>query len=171
MGPSSLKAEAQDSIQGNKILGDGFSVKFPERQLFVQQDKPTEGGVTLRDLTHPANGKVYFVAPFKISAENPEEALSAWNQIPKSKGFTVHVVSKKKIFFRGYEALEAIVDISNPRRKKSMGSIGALLVVQRDTDYLILSRGEIYQSPEMKKQTVKICRKGLAKLKRKVVID
>jgi uncharacterized protein (DUF342 family) len=93
--------------------------------------------------------------------------MDDWNKRPERKGLKAYTTERKNTVFEGRPAHEAVVDVPVSDDK---GNIAVILVVKRARDYLILTRGESYQSSEMKPVQLGVCRKGLSKLQRATTI-
>ncbi|MGJ8673857.1 hypothetical protein [Rubritalea sp.] len=153
---------AQEVPLGAITHGDGFSVSAPEPYLYPKANSPTPGGVTFRPTEPMSDGMVYFVTPFSTQAANPSAALDHWNMIPERRGIKVTTSHRRNTTFQGMPAHEAVLDVP---RSSSGGNISVVVVVKRDSDYLILNRGENYYIPSMKSDRLKLCQKGIVKLK------
>jgi hypothetical protein len=152
---------------GTVIEGDGFKVKTPDSGMYPKLDYPTRGGITFRPVQPVRDGMAYFVTPFESSAPTPALAMDDWNKRPERKGLKAYTTERKNTVFEGRPAHEAVVDVPVSDDK---GNIAVILVVKRARDYLILTRGESYQSSEMKPVQLGVCRKGLSKLQRATTI-
>ena len=147
--------------EGEIVAGDGFTVRSPEAGLYPSLQSTQQGGVTLRPTEPFLDGLVYLVTPFEGNgATTPQEAFERWNDIPKARGFTVVAFESDSTNFRGLPAYRSSVELS----KGSIRQVGSLLIVQRSSDFLVLSTGHPHFHPQTREERIKFTSERLIKL-------
>jgi hypothetical protein len=158
---------AKQVTKGEILEGDGFRLRAPTSGLFPIANDPTRGGITLRNCDPLFDNGPSFVTPFSpTGTRSLDNGLNQWFNVPQSKGCKTVILHKRATEFMGLPAIQATFEIGNG----SSTQAGALLIIERLNDFLILQCVQKFNHPSQRQQVVTRVERQLLELQRSTVI-